>query len=170
MNYLHSNNVDYTSVTNQILYTGKSLTTYSNFASINNNNGITTDCKLYNYTNTELTGTAFNIWTINNVNYTPNLMLFDMHMGFKCNDITQITNSDTITVTINVNDDKTYTYNFNMIKHVINPVNIFDIVQCTATINKISITATSTTQLTLIHPLDFIKNNNGRRNMTVMMF
>jgi len=170
MNYICLNNVNYTSVTKQLLYTGKSLTTYSNFASINTNNNITTDTKHYNYTNTEATGTSFNIWTINNVNYAPNLMLFDMHLGFKCNDITQLTSSDNIIVTIKINDNIPYTYKFNMIKHVINPVNIFDIIQCTTAINKISITATSTKQLTLVYPLDFIQNGNSRRNMTVILF
>ena len=85
------------------------------------------------------------------------LIISNLFLSFTCNDIMAINDSDSITITVEFktdNDTITRNYTYPIKQQFMNTYQIFDYCFVPPSLNKIKVTATSTTPLTLLPPVN----------------
>lgn len=155
MNYLQHNKVNYTTVSsndNIIGYSNDDIYINSSnyILSVNNNTidnivhdnnkatiyytTVTTNTKILQYTNTRFCNT----------------LMYNIILSFTSSDFTAITSDATITFDIAIND-KVYTYTYPVQPLFMNMYDLFNTIPVNDTIKSFTITATSTTPLTVFN-------------------
>lgn len=158
LQYVYNNTVNYTTVCSSDVIIGYSndniYVNSSNYIlSVNDNtiNGIVHYNNIATLNYTTVTSTSTTVLQCNTLNTRfCNTIIYNIILSFTSSDITSIASDDTITFTVNINNNK-YTYVYPVQPLYMNMYELFDTVHVNDTITTFSVTATSTTPLTLFN-------------------